>query len=340
MSEPLPSSCAPTRDAERLLAGFDRLGLDRTFTGPEAGLEYLQATDYETASRQYDWLHGIGCGVPPAQRAPVTSGQLSVVQGGPDGSPFDPWAAHSSDLEYLAPHPDVGLPLMESLYQTAQTSDEPLAAAMLIRLGIYLSQRHLDGNSSGSTISYRLLTAGYDGSDDDRYVYGTLLQGRKGARRVAMEIDTGILAARFCRDALRRTAERRGVQGPMPIAMDGFMLADLHKPDAGVPPEVAIQVGKCLAETHFGLTLAANYAMQHDVLAELVDDTLPGAPVLETERFIEALEPNDYIALALQSEHLKCSFLQAIIDCYAGRRSPLGDPQTVSREIQVQPWRP
>lgn len=315
-------------DGRNLLAGFDDLRLEDRFASPADAADYFRRTDFATADKLFADINRAARGLDATDQVIDESCHIYIAYDDSQGHPTK--GELSTDIAYVPARPLPAAGSMEQIYDTARDLEDAGNAGLALRMGTFLTQRFLDGNSRSGAIIESLRQRGYDGSVADRLHYASLAKGSDGIAAAGRTINTTSIQALYASSALSTVVKNHDYEGPVPAATTAFEIAGLAASRLDLPQDTARWVGGLMAEQFFGLTLTVQHSLQHGRMVNHVTKDVGGRPELDSKEFFYDIVDLDEIEV-LYGLHdaTKVNFLNEIAKSFRDRSDVLGTANDV-----------
>ncbi len=315
---------------QRLIAGFERLGVANNFGTPEATADYLRETPFEVADRQFAWLNRVALGASVGAAA-LREGHVTLVLSDADKKDEE---ITSDDVYYIPSDRYVAGACMEQVYNAARAIDDPEMAGTLLQLGIYLTQRRNDGHSRTGAIVHSLRTRGFDESDAAGEHYAQLAMGKPGIDQAGLSIDVAPLSIVYTDALIEKASTKYEYAGPVPEAMTPYNIADLARTRLDLPKISAVWAGQVLAEQYFGVGLAVDYALRKATLHEYITKDATDRVVIDSEAFFSDLDGDDIDLLLDMHSMTKVKYLAEIVRSFKGAPNVFGTADELMASVR------
>lgn len=146
-----------------------RLHADEIFSTPEESKEFLNTINYADFKKWISLINGLERGIAVPDRGKVSSSHVQSENG-----------LLGTEIEYRPPHMSQRDGLLQMAFEKSQTIDDPAIAGLMLGMSINAIHYFEDGNGRTARMTCALLTKGYDGTDESKEYYSSLLENTKG----------------------------------------------------------------------------------------------------------------------------------------------------------------
>lgn len=218
MSETTKTQTETQSESHDLIRFMDRVHAEEIYETPEIALQNLREMDYSTFESMLVRINGI-------------VRDTDVHERGFDGGGFiktENALTRSATIDYVPPLPEHRQDLLEEAFAVAKTVDYPDEAATLLGLSINAIHPFNDGNGRTSRFVYTLLSRGYDGSDEAREYYESVLRNVEGRQVLDINPEKFSLEWKLKRKVVSKLAKEQNIDVTPSRLHGGFETNDFE----------------------------------------------------------------------------------------------------------------